>query len=42
MKQLRILGAIHDLAILAPIQDSAPAKLAIDLAIMKLKQAFSK
>jgi acetyl esterase len=37
---VRILGAIHDLAILAPIQDAAPAKLAIDLVIMKLKQAF--
>jgi acetyl esterase len=39
---VRIIGSIHDCAILAPIKDTAPVKLMIEIVSMKLKQALWK
>lgn len=38
---VRILGSIHDIALLAPLKDTPQAKLAIDIAGFELHKAFN-
>ena len=39
---VRILGTIHDFAILAPLKDTTETRGAIDIAICTLKKVFGK